>query len=392
MRKIVSTLTRRALGLVAACALVAGCATGTVSGPSGSSTQSETRSVAGPAQIALLAPLSASNAGAAGVADAIVKAAQLAEQQGGRGLIDLQIYDTRGDARQAATVAQQAIASGAEIILGPLFGANTPSVAQVARSANVKVISFSTDTTVAGDPVFVSGYTPEANVRRILGYASRQGLSRVGVYAPSEPGGDAVVRGVQRHARSTGVQIVTETRYPRSVQDIERTAPIFAAAAVQSGAQALLLPDFGEGLPFVASFMNANGLPQPDVRYLGIGQWAARTTLGKPELQGGWFAGADPQAAATFGARYRARYGETPPFIAVLGYDAVSMVIQLMRANPNTAFDMAAITRPTGFNGGVGPFRFNTDGQVERALAILEVGTTDFQVIEPAPASFGAGS
>ena len=391
MRKILPYLTRRTFALFCAAAIVGGCATGSGSGPSGSGSEPVSRT-AGPAQVALLAPLGAANPGAAGVADAIVKAAQLAVEQNGSGVVDLRILDTRGDAGQAAAAAQQAVAGGAEIILGPLFGANTPAVAQIARAAGIKVVSFSTDTTVAGDPVYVSGFTPEANVRRILDFASRQGLSRVAVYAPSEPGGDAAVRGVARHAGPAGVQIVAETRYPRSVQDIERTAPIFAASARQAGAQALLLPDFGEGLPFVASFMNANGLPQPDVRYLGIGQWAARTTLGKPELLGGWFAGADPQAAATFAARYRARYGETPPFIAVLGYDAVSMVIQLLRADPTAGFDTAAITRPQGFAGGVGPFRFNRDGQAERGLAILEVGATDFRVIEPAPASFGAGS
>lgn len=402
MRKLMTRLTRRALFAVVAGALAA-CAGGgdrtspaTGSAAGSGAAASSAQQLRTPVPVALLVPLTNANARVAADGAAIANAARMALSERGGELIDLRVFDTRGDAAGAAGAAAQATGGGARLILGPLFGANTPAVGEVARNAGTHAISFSTDTAVAGGPVFISGFTPEGEVRRILGYAARQGITNVGVYAPEVPYGEAALRGVRRYAAESGVRIVAEATYPRSFQDIERTVPAFVAEAQGGGAQALLLPDFGEGLPTVASFVDFHGMPQPSTRYLGIGQWAARSTLNETTLQGGWFAGADPDATASFSARYRVRFGDSPPFVAVLGYDAASMAVELVSEAIATRsadpFTREAITRPQGFRGGVGAFRFRPDGQVERGLAVLEVGVGSFLTLEPAVTSFGAGS
>jgi ABC-type branched-subunit amino acid transport system substrate-binding protein len=319
-----------------------------------------------------------------------------AEEPGAR-TITVKVYDTGGDPARAATVARQAVAEGAKLIVGPLFGANTPAVADAVRGTGINVLSFSSDSAVAGDPVYVTGYLPEMEARRILGYAARQGLTTIGVYAPQIPYGDAALRGAEEAASSTGAFIATRMTYPRSFQDIQATAGEFAQNANAAGVQAVLLPDYGDGLKIVGSFLDFNGLSPARVKFLGLGQWETRSTFGEQALRGGWFAGADPASVQAFADRYAARYGEVPQqaVVAALGYDAVRIAAALVAdarvSGSREPFSDAALTRPQGFSGALGPVRFLPDGRAERGLAILSVGARSFEVLEPVPPSFGAG-
>ncbi|MBK0400483.1 penicillin-binding protein activator [Limibaculum sp. M0105] len=350
---------------------------------------------AGPAKVAILAPLGAANEKVSSDARAIVNAAQHAAQARGTGLIDLRVYDTAGDLSRTAAVARQAVNDGAVLILGPLFGANTPAVADAVAGRDIMVISFSTDSSVAGVPIFVSGYLPEVEAERILGFAARQGLTTIGVYAPQTPYGEAALRGAESAAPSVGSFIATRRLYPRSFRDIQETVGDFAQDARASGVQAVLLPDSGDGLKIVGSFLDFNGLAPAQVKYLGLGQWETRATLTEPALRGGWFAGADPVAVQDFARDYSARFGATPPFIAVLGHDAVQVAVTLAadarRSGVDRPFTAEAIARPEGFMGALGPFRFEPDGTSRRALAVLEVGPRGFDVLDPAPVAFGPG-
>ncbi|MDT8345649.1 MAG: penicillin-binding protein activator, partial [Thermohalobaculum sp.] len=289
-----------AIGLLAA---LAACAPRTVApGPAATPTAPAIGAVTpevprtGPVRVALLLPTGAANEKVAADARAIANAARWAIEERGAGAIDLRLYDTAGDRARTAAVAGQAVAEGARLILGPLFGANTPAVAAAVAGRDIAVISFSTDGTVAGGPVHVSGYLPEAEAERVLDYAARQGLTRIGVYAPQTPYGEAALAGAEAAAPRVGAVIVTRRIYPRSFQDIQTTAGDFARAALDSGVQAVLLPDSGDGLKIAASFLDFNGLAPGQVRYLGLGQWETRATLTEPALRGGWFAGADPVA------------------------------------------------------------------------------------------------
>lgn len=349
---------------------------------------------AGPVAVALLAPVGSGDGKVAADANAIVNAAKLAAGRDARGSVSLRVYDTGGDPARAAAAARRAASEGARLILGPLFGVTTPAVGSVAAATGLQVISFSTDSSVAGGPVYVSGFLPEVEAERILDFASRQGLGTVGVYAPDTPYGRAALTGAEAAANRAGVYIATRTLYPRSFQDIQDTSGRFAEEALASGVDAILLPDSGDGLKIVGSFMDYNGLAPGEVQYLGLGQWENRATLTEPSLRGGWFAGADPSEVQRFADTYASVYGNSPPFIAVLGYDAVRIAQELIeeaRATGAEPFSPQALTRPEGFDGALGPIVFEPDGTARRALAVLEVGAGGFNVLEPAPLTAGAG-
>ena len=349
-----------------------------------------------PVTVALLVPLSGANQGGITAGTALANAARMAMVDLADPTLKLEVYDTAGDAATARAVAERAVSDGAALILGPLFGANTPGVGEVAARRGLNVISFSTDTAVAGGPVFVSGFLPEAEAERILGFAASRGLTRVGVYYPQTDYGQAALRGAESAAHRSGTQIVATASYPRTFQGIQDTSEGFAGSALAAGANAVLVPDGGQGLRTVAAFSDYNGIDPATIKYLGLGQWNGAETLQEPALQGGWFPAPDPNRLDRFSSYYAARHGAQPPFIAVLGYDAVQIAGQLLsdarRSGSVTPFGRNELTRPAGFQGTLGPVVFLPNGQNRRAMAILEVAQGRFEVIDPAPGYLGYGS
>jgi len=349
-----------------------------------------------PVTVALLAPLTSADEGTAKIGNALANAARMAAVDLADPTMDLRFYDTAGDPETARRAAAQAVAEGAALILGPLFSSSTGAARDAAAMAGINILSFSTDTTVAGGPVFVSGFLPETEARRVVGFAASQGLDRLAVFYPQNDYGTVAIRSIGDAATSRGARVVVAMGYPRTFKGIEETAGAFTDTALAAGVTALVLPDSGQGLRTAAAYTDYGGLDPARVRYLGLGQWNSSTTLEEPALRGGWFPAPDPEKFELFANLYAARYGAQPPFIAVLGYDSVQVAGQLLadarRQRSQTPFGRVELTRFEGFQGALGPLRFEHAGTNVRALAILEVGEAGFQVLDPAPYQLDLGS
>ena len=106
-------------------------------------------------------------------------------------------------------------------------------------------------------------------------------------------------------------------------------------------------------------------------------------------MRGGWFAAPDPAITQAFNARYSAAFGNEPPRLASLAYDATLLAARLAtRPDPANRFIPQAIADPNGYFGADGLFRLNLDGSIERGLAILEIQPGGILTIDPAPRSF----
>ena len=363
----------------------------TTPGGSTGSANAQTIAVNQPVKIALLAPTSASQAAALG--QALVNAARLSVSDLNDPLVQLSVYDTAGDAATAQRMAQQAIKEGARLIIGPLFGANTRAVTSTAAAAKVKVISFSTDSSIAGGPVYVSGFLPEKAAQRIIGFARAQGYNNIGVFHPQTAYGDVALKGSQS---ARGANIVTVKGYDRSQEGIPPAARDFAANAKSTGAQAVLVAESGQALNFVASQLGQQGLKRGQVKFLGMGEWNSKSVFDAQELRGAWFPAPDPDAVKSFVNRYSKAYGAVPPVLATLSYDAVQIAGQLLVearvAQSGDPFSDQALKRPRGFRGASGPLRFDQNNLADRGLAILEVERRKFKIIDRAPPTLGAGS
>ncbi len=164
----------------------------------------------------------------------------------------------------------------------------------------------------------------------------------------------------------------------------------------ETGAVGLMVAESGRALVFALDNLGNNGVSGDRYQFLGLGQWNSKTILGSPKFKKAWFPAPDPEAMERFARRYKAKYGQVPPALAVLGYDAVAIAGQLLAdaraSGSNEPFSSAALGRPNGFRGAVGPVRFDRGGLGERSMVILEVGEDQFNVIDRGPIAFGSGS
>ncbi len=353
------------------------------SGPLGGSTNIGN----GPVKVALILPMSGAGQGAV-VAQSMRNAAEMAlgEMQGAG--ITVLVKDDRGTPEGAQAAAQQALAEGAELIVGPLFAGSVQAAGQVARGAGKPVIGFSTDASVAARGVYLLSFMVQEEVDRIVSFAATQGRRSIAALIPDTQYGHVAEARLQQAAAQQGIRIVALERYqpgqPREA--VQRVAHLIGGAAPQ--ADALFIPDNGDGLPAMAQALQMAGFDPMRVKPLGTGVWNEPRVLGLPVLQGGWFAAPDNRGFHAFAERYRARFNTDPIRLATLSYDAVTLAAALSQQG----FGDGVLTNPAGFAGADGVFRFNPDGTNDRALTVQEIRGGAAVAISGAPRTLVAGN
>jgi outer membrane PBP1 activator LpoA protein len=119
-------------------------------------------------------------------------AANLALADSGAGAgIRLTVYDT---ARGASRAANQALRRGTACSWGPLLAEDVRAVAPVARRADVPVVTFSNDVSVAGNGVYLLGFVPSQSIERVVRHARSAGVQRFAGLVPSGTYGQRRVR------------------------------------------------------------------------------------------------------------------------------------------------------------------------------------------------------
>ena len=374
----------------------------------------------GPVRVALLVPLSGPEKA---LGKAMLDAAQLALFDIAPDHVTLMPRDTKGTAAGAEMAAEEVLEEGAEIILGPVFSHAVRGAAGPARNREINIVAFSTDTSVAGNGVYLMGFTPSGQVSRVVDFARQQGIFRFAALAPATAYGDDVVNSLGIAVTQTGGELVRVERYDpyepeatdpaRSLalydsrkaalharrQELEEDGSDEALAELASlennetlgdvDFEAVMIPDGGAGLRTVAPLLPYYEVDNSKVRFLGTGLWDDETLGREPALVGGWFAGPDPANSRLFLQRFETTYGYKAPRISSLAYDATALVSVLaMTENKRADYSASALTVRDGFAGADGLFRFNPNGLAERGLAVIEIGSRGLKVIDPAPTTF----
>jgi ABC-type branched-subunit amino acid transport system substrate-binding protein len=345
----------------------------------------------GTVRVALLLPLSGSGQGAA-AASSLRNAADLAMAEFQNPDLTLLVKDDRGTPEGAREAAHQALAEGAELIIGPLFSPSVHSAAQVARQAGRPVIAFSTDINVAAGGVYLLSFLAQSEVDRIVDYAGAQGRRSVAALIPESTYGDVVEAQFREAAARRGLRVPVLERYPAGQPHaaVTRIAPLITGANPQ--ADALFIPDGADGIAAVGQALAQVGFDPRRVKPLGTGVWNDPRVFQVKTLQGAWFAAPDSNGFNAFADRYRAHFGTDPTRVATLAYDAVSLAAALARTQGSQRFSEQVLTNPSGFAGADGVFRFRSDGTNDRALAVLEVRGGAPVTVSPAPKSLGSAT
>ena len=380
---------------------------------------------------ALLVPLTGEHRS---MGEALLRAAETSMFNLGANDFVLLPRDTQGTRQGARQAAEKAISDGADVILGPLFASSTRAVKSVARRNDLKVFSFTTDWTVADDTIFAMGFLPFTQVNKIVEHAAAQGYQKIGVFAPDNDYGKAVIKAYKSRADSLGLETVNITRYPVSNSDIspiirefteydarveelnqmirplkedlksrpndeELQAQIKELEARDTAGEppydAVLLPVGGDQAKAISNLLSFYDLDPEDVTRLGTGLWDDPSLAMEPNMAGGRFAAPSPDSRLSFENQYRRLYNTPPPRLATLAYDATALAVVLGRFNMDKGKDgpdlykLRDITNPNGYAGIDGIFRFRPGGLIERGLAVLTfTQDKDIEILEPAPETF----
>ena len=342
---------------------------------------------AGQVKVALILPLSgAGNAGLA--AQSMRNAAEMALAEFSNPDIQLLVKDDGGTAAGAQQAAQQALAEGAEIILGPLFAVSVSAAAQVARARGVPMIAFSTDSSVAAPGVHLLSFLPESDVDRVIGYAIQQGKRSFAALIPDNAYGTVVQAAFQQAVARGGGRVVVLERYP--LDRAQMQGPVQRVASAVKQVDSIFIPDGADAVTAAVQALTAGGVNTRRVQLIGTGLWDDPRIFADAGTLGGWYAAPDPAGYRAFSGRYRSRYGQDPLRPATLSYDAVSLVAALVKTQGAARFSEEILTNQSGFAGIDGVFRFRPDGTNQRGLAVMRVTTSGPQVIAPAPKAFSA--
>jgi ABC-type branched-subunit amino acid transport system substrate-binding protein len=343
----------------------------------------------GQIRVGLILPLSApGNAGLAAVS--MKNAAEMALAEFKEPNIQLLLKDDAGTPQGAQLAAQQAVAEGAEIIIGPLFAQSVSAVGSVARGRNIPVIAFSTDASVATRGVYLLSFLPESDVRRIVDFAISKGKRSFAALLPDNAYGAVVEAAFQQEVARRGGRVVALEKYP--LDPGKMSEPIRRVAQAAGKVDSIFIPDGADAVPQVVAALAAAGVNTKRVQLLGTGLWDDPRIFQTPALDGGWFAAPESTGFKNFAARYRARYGQDPVRTATLAYDAVALVAALVKTQGPQRFSEQILTTSSGFAGIDGVFRFRADGTNERGLSVLRVTPGGGQVVGPAPRSFAPGT
>ena len=338
-------------------------------------------------RIALLLPVTGE---LASIGTAMKNGVDLAIKDAGiPGTFEARLYDTQSTNPGALSAARQAVSEGATLILGPLRGEALPTVAQVAASRGINVVSFSNDITRVSNNAYVMGITPEAVTKRVLSYAAQQGYRRVAVVAPSDTYGLAAADAANGLARFLGTNVVLTETYPANAAD----RPGRTAVAQRVGEQAdmfdaIYLPDTQEAGD-MASLLYFYGVEPRRVRFLGVPVWdqQANDLISEQALVGAFYASPAEARFGAFQRDYQAAYNSDPHPLSSVAYDGMSMALDIAGRMPMTRYLANELEQPQGFSGIDGPFALRPDKRVERGLAIKRISNLGLELIEDAPTS-----
>src|SRR5947207_319386 len=221
---------------------------------------------AGQVKVALILPLSAQGNGAA-VAQSMRNAAEMALAEFSNPDIQLLVKDDGGTSTGAQQAAQQALAEGAEIVLGPLFAVSVSSAAQVARARGVPMIAFSTDSTVAAPGVHLLSFLPESDVDRVIGYAIQQGKRSFAALIPDNAYGTVVQAAFQQAVARGGGRVVVLERYP--LDRAQMQGPVQRVASAVRQVDSIFIPDGADAVTAAVQALTAGGVNTRRVQLIG---------------------------------------------------------------------------------------------------------------------------
>ncbi len=328
----------------------------------------------GPVRVALLLPLSGD---VASVGTSMANAAQLAMEFIAQSPniddnITLVVKDTLGDPTIAAQKASEAASEGASLILGPLKAESVRAAGAVARSAGIPLIGFSNNSGAASPGVYLLNVLPNVEVRRTLSYAQSQGRKAFAAIVPNTAFGQIQEGAFRQAASDLGLTVRAVYRFSNEQEArsaVEQAIPFLKQGLID----ALFIPDRSTA-PSFGVLLEQAGVDRGKLMLIGSLDWEGDANIPQTAfLAGAIYPSVDESGLAALTPQYEAKFGQPPHPLATIAYTATLLANSKSLSMSLPPYDRAQLTRPSGFNGRDGLFRFLADGRSQYALAIKQI-------------------
>jgi len=293
-----------------------------------------------------------------------------------------------------------------DIILGPIFSKNILKIQPLVKDEDIQIITFSNNTKVTQNNLYIFGLTLEDEVQSILEYSIKLERKKLAAILPDNDYGKRIKNEMKKFHNNNPSQLVKIIMYHPSDPDfyeisknisdyeqrkinlglkIKELESLNTESSKKEVKRLKNLDTFGE-LPFDSLFIGVESfkqlsmissiLPYYDVdpkkiQYLGNSVWNQDSIIKEPGLNNSLFTSLDRESTASFKKEYLEIFNQKPHPIASLAYDAVGMVISLHKNKK--PINSSSLTSKQGFRGINGTFKLYLNGNIERNPSIYKV-------------------
>lgn len=342
--------------------------------------------------------------------------------------IKISFFDLSGDENNRYEVIKEALSSGPDIIIGPLFAEDTRVLRNI-KPDDLPVISFTSDATSLGNGVITVNLIPTQSVETIVRQIKLDGTKSLVIMAPDNNSGELMTSVADAASKIYDVPVsgiyYYEANKSDSIKNVAMRASLYTARnAANTRAREILSdiltkekldPEINTSLsnqlekisrtetlgdlPFdavlflgtsqdaksMASFLRYYGVNNRDVKFYGTTLWDDKAIASDFTLSGAKYATL-PDTDEQFVNLYNETYGITPDHLATFGYDAANLALGMIYTQKDESdylFD------PNGYIGNNGIFRIRQNGTSERALQIMGLNGSGTPVLlKPSASNF----
>ena len=369
-------------------------------------------------KIGILLPLSGKNSQ---IGKSLLKAAKLSLNKTKNKNIQLFIKNTENSNSNIISSYYDLIDEKVDIILGPLLSKNIKIINPVSEDENILIITFSNNSEIKNDSTFISGLTPEDEIREVINYVMSKGSKKFGLIFPYNEYGLRSKKLIQDLVSKKNGEISEFVFYNSKKPDFYEVSKKIAnyeqrklklekkleelkntnTVAAEKKYKKLKNQDTLGELEFDALFIGAENikyismlasiLPYYDVDpkkvvYIGNSLWANNVALKEPALENGIFPNFAKKKFGNFELEYSEAFNEKPHQIAYLAFDLIGLISNLQKKNKK--INISNITANNGFIGTNGLFRFKSDGSIQRSLSIFQIKNQNLIEIKKANLNF----
>ena len=318
--------------------------------------------------------------------------------------IDLTFHDTSQDVAGAVTAA---IEQKADLIIGPLFSENARKARPLAAMANMPILTFSNDSTVAGQGVWLIGQTPEKDIETVLTKAlseikpideAARALPNLVIIAQDNDYGTRITQSAISLLRNQGGAtadllvinddvLMDEKSLRQSIKNLTGWLPPSSTGERKLPKYDMVLLAGHDAFSLrVAPVLSWYDLDPEQVLFIGPSSWNNAAILQEPSLKNGWFADVPQDNQNRFQQIWKDHFNEPASKPAILAFDAIALASTL--DHDDSQMMIANLTQDQGFSGFSGMFRFHQDGTNTRLLEIRQINDQDTGVVFPAARRF----